>query len=503
MMEGRAHPGYNRPEFGPFMLEIREKEKRYNINRLVAEFEIQVDFRPMHEFVRWANFRANPMNYLHLGNTKEHEDRVNSLIPWDENGNKEIAYIHGYNITQAKAHGEAFQMQKKLYWMGSNARLTMVLWEGAETYHEIFKLFLTAGIIPIKTKYDLTPNYLGNAENALDVAPRVGAWLNSTFTEPPALAAHSLGNMVASSAITEHGANVSQYFMINAAVAKEAYIPKETTPPVVDAAMLNQFWNHLTADGLPSRLYASEWYKLFPSDDPRNKLTWRGKFTNWRGTPVHNYYAPSDRVLRNIAANQCNDFLSFNIYFWGIESDAENYPWGAQEKTKGQLGPYAGQLFVPDYGGWRIHIPNQQNHYSNFAPLLNPPYVLKPLTELLDPAHVPDATIQSRPLFSHPPRFRTGQPQIAPRYAERSRNHLLAHVFPATTFATGANPVTGDLTQYEDLKNKNLNDFRTRGWWRTLIPNGNDGWNHSDHLDVPLFYVQDFFKKIVTTGELK
>jgi len=91
-------------------------------------------------------------------------------------------------------------------------------------------------------------------------------------------------------------------------------------------------------------------------------------------------------------------------------------------------------------------------------------------------------------------------------YVENNRNRVLSHFIPATTFATGANPVT--QTQYLKFKNRNLNDFpslNNRGWWRTLNtdPNKFDGWNHGDHRDVPLFFTQDFFDEIVTRGDLK
>ena len=91
------------------------------------------------------------------------------------------------------------------------------------------------------------------------------------------VSAHSLGNMVTLSAISDWNAPISQYFMLDAAVAIEAIDPTATTN-----MMIFSTWT-----GYSNRLYASDWYQLFPTNDARSTLTWNnrlGNFETWTFT---------------------------------------------------------------------------------------------------------------------------------------------------------------------------------------------------------------------------
>ena len=47
-----------------------------------------------------------------------------------------------------------------------------------------------------------------------------------------------------------------------------------------------------------NRLWASDWWKLFPADDDRNKLTWNGRFGYLRNIEIYNFYSSGEEVLR-------------------------------------------------------------------------------------------------------------------------------------------------------------------------------------------------------------
>jgi hypothetical protein len=56
------------------------------------------------------------------------------------------------------------------------------------------------------------------------------------------VAAHSLGNMLVGSAIHDWGARPENYYMIDAAVPKEAYDPMEADDSAQDGKMTPSFW---------------------------------------------------------------------------------------------------------------------------------------------------------------------------------------------------------------------------------------------------------------------
>jgi hypothetical protein len=116
---------------------------------------------------------------------------------------------------------------------------------------------------------------------------------------------HSLGNMVVSSAICEHDAPVKQYYALDAAVALEAYGGATNNPAFFpdtyfiweQTGFLN-YKRHGWRE-YPFETRASEWYRLFDSDDSRNELTWRHKFADIQvKTDVFNFYSSTEDVLR-------------------------------------------------------------------------------------------------------------------------------------------------------------------------------------------------------------
>ena len=94
----------------------------------------------------------------------------------------------------------------------------------------------------------VTPNYHRNVINAFATAP---AFAN-TFSNPGGgrliVAGHSLGNILISSAIQDHGLAPHSFFMLNAAVAQEAYDTR-------DIVLTENMMHSGTAKGVSPRFH--------------------------------------------------------------------------------------------------------------------------------------------------------------------------------------------------------------------------------------------------------
>ena len=121
--------------------------------------------------------------------------------------------------------------------------------------------------------------------------------------------AHSLGNMLVSSAAKDHGLNYSKYYMLNAAVPMETYDNGSFS-----SVMCDEEWNKVQSNYL-----AANWSKLFPANDFRASLSWRGRFAGIAN--AINCYSPTEDVLANAEVGQ----LTLSGGAWKI-----------QELTKGK-----------------------------------------------------------------------------------------------------------------------------------------------------------------------
>jgi hypothetical protein len=171
-------------------------------------------------------------------------------------------------------------MFKRIFWSGSKAKFIGTTWHSADRQ--------VSGI-------EVTVNYHKNVDHAFQTAKGteqvlgLAAYVNSLGGQMT-IAAHSLGNIVVSSSISDWEMNVSNYFMIDAAVASEAF-DTTTITSSQNNNMIHPDWMDY-----PGRVRASEWYKLFPSEDPRSRLTWRGRLGN-SGAFVFNFYSSGEEVL--------------------------------------------------------------------------------------------------------------------------------------------------------------------------------------------------------------
>lgn len=131
---------------------------------------------------------------------------------------------------------------------------------------------------------------------ASNYAARVKQVQSSSDSEIIAMA-HSLGCMLTSAAIADHGLPASKFFALNGAVPAEAF----------DASMVDTSTNaanrllHPDWRGYKANTWSANWHQLFTDpavtpNDARSKLTWRGRFG--AAAPVlYNFWSSGDEVL--------------------------------------------------------------------------------------------------------------------------------------------------------------------------------------------------------------
>ena len=135
---------------------------------------------------------------------------------------------------------------------------------------------------------DITPNYYGNVQNAFASAGALKTAMDG-FTGPKCFLAHSLGNMLVSAAIQDCGMPYEKYFMLNAAVAMEAFDASSGVTQESHDNMTPEAWANY-----PDRVRSTHWWELFANGDGRRSLTWKGRFANVMD--IVNFYSSQEEV---------------------------------------------------------------------------------------------------------------------------------------------------------------------------------------------------------------
>ena len=196
-------------------------------------------------------------------------------------------FIHGYSVRELQARGWHAELFKRLHQLGSRAKFFGVTWAGDSSKFPD----------PLPCAGGSAPDYHINVAAAFHTAPYLAQTLNA-IPGRHFLAAHSLGNMVASAALRPAPEapfpplRVEQYFMMNAAVPLEAYDEGLAGSATQRNAMRHPHWALYE-----QRLWSSEWHQLFPVGDGRRTLTWRGRFGIL--PQAVNFYSSTEEVLQN------------------------------------------------------------------------------------------------------------------------------------------------------------------------------------------------------------
>ena len=306
-----------------------------------------------------------------------------------------------------------------------------------------------------------TPDYYANVEHAFETASNLTHIINTEIPGSKYIAAHSLGNMVVSSAIKDWNLSVNAYFMLNAAVAMEAYNDTYINRDDLRHPDWQNYTNH--------NLWASEWHQLFSTNDGRRALSWRARFNSM--SDAYNYYSSTEDVLDNADGD--------------VPSLGKEQAWVNQEMRKGTtliwLGPgnaESGWGFNDDYSGLTVA---EANALPNSILLTNSFFM-----------HFDDEDL-----------YGTNGSIIAQQ--PETYQQLLADAIPALSNPTGRNSIDSwganrnrDYMTYDGGTGFRRGNHQSGGW-----PRDDDRWWHSDIKSVAFPFNFKAFDQIVTDGGLQ
>lgn len=425
--------------YGAFYLNIYSKSD----NKRIYSSKINLHIGEIDKMIGWLNIRSA------AGGSDGVPTRL-ATPDWPESEHKtgNLVFVHGYNMAEdAETPLWAKNVFKKLWWAGLDRGFIAVQWRGNES--QTFIPFV--GFV--------TPNYYCNVQNAFVTASSLKTAMDD-ISGPKWFLAHSLGNMLVSAAIQDCQMPHEKYFMLNAAVAMEAYEPVAGITQESHDNMTPAEWT-----SYPDRVRATHWYELFPEGDGRRLLTWKGRFSNV--TNVVNFYSTQEEVVNN------GDGGEHSL-------TDRNYVWYNQETRKGN---WTMMLHVNE-GGWVFN-----DYYGTLLSHLPP-----------DEANaLSNETLQQKPFFqdfaNEEIYSSTNGVLVATNYLYRAE--MLAYAIPSESYAVGANPLP--MLIMSDL-NFNMADY-TEGQ-KDLPENGREpeeqyrDWQHSTFVQRSYKRVNQLFKQI-------
>jgi pimeloyl-ACP methyl ester carboxylesterase len=450
---------------------------------------------------------------------------------------KDLLFVHGFNVSEDAASEWHENIFKRLWFAGSNAKYHGIIWDGIG-------------------QGSLLTHYQNSVVNAFATAPWLADYIASLKGTETVVLGHSLGNMVVSSAICDDDAPVTQYYAIDAAVALEAYGDVSTNaalvPDVVFTWDREGFLRYKRSkwNDYPFETWASEWYRLFPEDDPRAKLTFRHKFAAIQEkTDVFNFYSSTEDVLRvrddvNSTWDMITDVdIDLSMHLLPVSVSVESQcAWQMQEMSKGMNNwalQYGGGG-SSKYAGWSF-TEEEGAHIRNKRILLNPltwlnkkysekPYevetALNPDPENADVRAVYLETLKTDPLFNRAPEilfdssavtfaggvvgdyeseldYDNGELLGAPDIdvsEVKIYDWLIAKGFPSRTGPMGSSSVRDIGGGWKDVNFNMHSEFMTDFTrWPSEQSDGTKIWKHSDWKNVPYVHVYKLFE--IITGK--
>lgn len=449
----------------PLVMEVHDG------TNVIATCPLFVSITPVDQMFRHKNLMPDQVSTnLHAPAERLIDASVPNEPPTNE---KNFVFLHGYNVNPEQAQGAFSETFKRLYWSGSHAKFYGVTWYGSDTQGDV----PVPGGSTINLPTGVTINYHTNVYHALQAAPHLAEFL-STLDGATTISAHSLGNMVVLSAICDYYGPVSNYFMLDAAVAMETI--DSGTAPIND--MKHSEWRDYD-----DHLYAANWHELFGALDPRSKLSWNSCFTNFHGAQLYNFYSSGEEVLREWSEDPPTNVLSAGaqivvdaIY---LQSPASSFVWVWQEKAKGRA--ESDNLLGSTHGGWKFN--------TNYASLT------------VDQANAlqPDQ-LQTNAFFDFGSTIFTAdltlEGDFGNVYANTYRDRIRSDAVPALSWVIGSHALA-TLDQPGEPRNFDIMDFEN-SWPRQ---SGSEAfkWHHSDFREIAYTYTYKLFNKFVAIGNLK
>jgi len=244
-----------------------------------------------------------------------------------------------------------------------------------------------------------------------------------------------------------------------------------------------------------NRLWASEWFNLWPNNDARNTLTWSNRLGNFGSTAVYNFYSSGEDVLRTHVGAPPGDLFTLfgsQLVQW-IEGQSGTYVWAWQEKDKGRMS--GNSILSSDHGGWGFF--GISSIYTTYTVAMA--------------NAIPPSQLQTNAFFDmsvDTALFTTSSSGSA--YAQANRNRILSDAIPAVTLPLGANYDTNLDLEFSDTRSFDMQTLYENGWPQgrgpAQYPFGTTAfgeWHHSDIRVVAYTSTYHLFDKLVTTGNVK
>lgn len=441
LVEGRSPDGDStKNSLSPLILRVYEKPCASDSTPL-CELRLPLSLSSVEEMYRWLDLRhvLGVADYISscLG--------IPSNLPDSECDGKNCVFVHGYNVGKEEARGWASEMFKRLRQSGSQSMFTAVDWYGDHSQFDM----------PFYDK--VSPDYYRNVEHAFRSAPALASQC-ATLPGAKVMLAHSLGNMLVSSAAVDHGLAYVKYCMVNAAVPMEAYDRQAYAPQMIDKA-----WT-----SVGNELRASRWGGRFEDGDFRRTLSWKGRFAGIQNAV--NFYSPSDEVLENPSTLRLGGAWTKQELFKGVSV------W------KVINGLHIENVNVACEGGWGI------NPYFMFRPACYLP--LKGFIGLRFAGYTNSAV---RPLFTPFADSSLHRNGFDGRVDDILWARMLGDAIPAESFATGANPIDDRAR---------VANYDMEAHWRNGSPRLlNDDWKHSDIKNAAYYYTYSIFERIIEESD--
>ncbi|MFA7256541.1 MAG: choice-of-anchor Q domain-containing protein, partial [Kiritimatiellales bacterium] len=361
-----------------------------------------------------------------------------------------LFFLHGVNTTEQGARGWQSEFFKRFYWSGSKARFHGITWYGDK---------------------GSDANYQENANHAFQTALYLKDYVSSV-SGTKIMLAHSLGNIVVSSAIQDYGMSVSKYLMLDAAVASEAFDASMFNAATNNNPMLHAGWREYEPQA-----WSVNFHNLYSPPDLRAALTWQNRFAAVVSV-AYNFYNSEDEVFE-IHPDSVSTLTGVDFDYLFIPDDFEHYTWQKQEVFKGRDSSWLpGSLGSTKWWGWGFE--------KNW------------LGQTVSPEEANGLStneLKNSPVFRHSPDWYIHVDNLT----TDAVNEMLAMGLPAMS------PSAGQVSVVSIQNNGGGNfDISTlkNGWPRnheTYLAR----WLHSDCRDVAYLYTYRLFDELVTEGVLK
>ena len=446
LIEGRKVDGKHIAT-SPIVLRCHRRPRASDAQPLF-EIKLPLSISPVEDMCCWKEFRSA------AGETGlSVPDRTGPPLnfPDSETDGRNIIFVHGANVSERDARAWMAEMFKRFRQSGCQARFHGVTW---------------------RSNIGTGANYQENVSNAFVTAEWLAGYAAGVYGRK-VFVAHSLGNIVVSSAIADWGMSADAYFMCNAAIPSEALYPDAPT----DSRLVHKDWARY-----PSLLYSCNWHRNFFGCDSRRELTWSGRFTNVLDR-AFNLYSSGDHAFELFRDGNPH-FLSGLM---SVTYFAERYCWQKQELGKGRL-PAANPLGKTSWAGWGF-----EKNWKG--------------TKRKRPVPQEDEIILIEDLQEHPTFRLKPEWMNSPCLSRLQINSLLAQGIPTLTPAVGNTALNTKLDEDHWVNINNPADeinglLRPNGW-----PNrGRDWltrWLHSDMKDVAFYYNFKLYELIIDRGGLK